>query len=186
MTLERKLADAFQMDEQTWRSHANPLSGWSRVPLLPLFVLCIWSRIWLGWWVLLPMGLLLIWTWMNPRVFSRPKTKNAWMTKGVLGERFWLNRDRVPVPAHHRTVPHLLTTLSFVGVAVTAWGLYTLSIWPTVLGTVLALVAKFWFIDRMVWLYDDCQNKPEYNEWMSPAEPERHKRYKRNERYQRQ
>jgi hypothetical protein len=45
-SLERLMA----MDDRVWRRHANPWSGWTRVTVLPLLVLAIWSRVWIGWW----------------------------------------------------------------------------------------------------------------------------------------
>jgi hypothetical protein len=35
------------------------------------------------------------------------------------------------------------------------WGLVALVIWPTVFVFVLTLAGKFWFLNRMVWLYTD-------------------------------
>jgi hypothetical protein len=48
-SLERLMA----MDDGVWRRHANPWSGWTRVTVLPILVLAIWSRVWIGWWALL-------------------------------------------------------------------------------------------------------------------------------------
>jgi len=34
------------MDDATWKRHANPWSGWSRITILPLLCLAIMSRVW--------------------------------------------------------------------------------------------------------------------------------------------
>ena len=34
MTLERKIASAFRMDDETWKRHANPWSVWTRNTVL--------------------------------------------------------------------------------------------------------------------------------------------------------
>lgn len=168
MTPERTIASAFQMDEEAWKRHANPWSGWTRAPILPLLVLAVWSRVWLEWWCLVPVVVLLLWTWLNPRVFPPAESTDAWMSKGVLGERVWLNRDQVPVPAHHETVPNVLSAISAIGVLFIIWGLVVLAAWPAVFGTVVALAGKLWFVDRMVWLYEDVADASSaYNEWMS-------------------
>lgn len=169
MTLERRIASAFRMDDETWKRHANPWSGWTRVPILPLLALAVWSRVWLGWGALFPIGGLLAWTWLNPRVFPPAASPDRWMSKGTLGERVWLNRDRVPVPDHHTGVPTVLMTVSGIGSVVLIWGLATLSVWPTVVGTVVAIGGKLWFIDRMAWLYEDTIAAPSsaYDRWMS-------------------
>lgn len=158
MTLERRIASTFRMDEETWRRHANPWSGWTRVPILPLLVLAIWSRVWVGWWALVPIGALLLWTWLNPRVFPPVESTENWMSKGVLGEHVWAHRDRLQVPDHHKMVPNILLAISAVGIVFILWGLLALVVWPAVFGTVVALLGKMWFVDRMVWLYEDMKD----------------------------
>ncbi|MEM6467372.1 MAG: DUF6653 family protein, partial [Pseudomonadota bacterium] len=32
------------MSDEVWERHANPLSGWSRMTIPPLFVAAVWSR----------------------------------------------------------------------------------------------------------------------------------------------
>jgi len=79
----------------------------------------------------------------------------SWASKAVLGERVWIDRDDRPVPERHRRVPHVLNAVSGTGMLVVAWGVVRLAVWPTLLGTTLAYAGKLWFLDRMVWLYED-------------------------------
>jgi hypothetical protein len=44
------------------------------------------------------------------------------MSKGAMGERVWLNRDAVPVPAYHRTVPNVLSAVAVISVLFIVWG----------------------------------------------------------------
>jgi hypothetical protein len=170
MTLERGIAAAFAMDEGTWQRHANPWSVWTRVATLPLVVLAVWSRAWLGWWALGPVAAVVLWTWWNPRLFARPRSTDNWASKGVLGERVWLNRDVVPVPRHHRRMPHILSAVAAAGVIFLVWGLVELALWPTLLGMALTFLGKLWFLDRMVWLYEDMSDAtPEYRSWGDAA-----------------
>jgi hypothetical protein len=143
------------MSDDVWARHTNPLSGWSSMSVPPLFVLAIWSRIWLGWWCLLPLALVVLWTWWNPRAFRRPTHLDNWMSRGVMGERIWLARNNVPIPQHHRKMPHILASISAIGLGPLAWGLWTLEIWPTLAGLTLIMGGKLWFLDRMVWLEAD-------------------------------
>ena len=150
------------MDDATWARHANPWSVWTRVAILPLLTLAIWSRVWLGWAALVPLGLVLIWTWINPRLFPAPKRLDSWAAQGVMGERLFL-ADRKPrgvrtVPAHHRKVAHLLTGVSVLGLGPFAWGLWRLDPWATLFGLSLIMIGKLWFVDRMVWLYRDMSD----------------------------
>ena len=90
-----------------------------------------------------------------------------WASRGVLGERVWLNRDVVPVPEHHRVAPHVLNAVTAIGTVFVVWGLVKLAVWPTVLGSVLIYSGKLWFLDRMVWLYQDMTARNEqYRAWL--------------------
>lgn len=157
MTLERKIAKTFAMDDATWRRHANPWSVVLRNTALPLFVLAAWSRFWLGWYAIVPVVLSLLWIWYNPRIFPAPASYDAWASKAVLGERIWMNRDVVPVPLHHRTVPNVLSAVSAAGLLLILFGLLVFGVWPTLFGMALVYFGKLWFLDRMVWLWEDMQ-----------------------------
>src|SRR5690606_28428465 len=105
--------------------------------------------------------------WLNPRLFARPRSTDNWASKSVLGERVWLNRDRVPVPPHHRRFPHILNGLAAVGAVVVIWGVTSLQVWPTLLGAVVVYFSKLWFLDRMVWLYEEMKTAdPAYLKWL--------------------
>ena len=166
MTFEQKVASVFRLDDENWMRHANPASVWTRFTVLPLLILAFWSRAWLGWWAVIPVALAVAWTFLNPVVFPRASTTDNWASKGVLGERVWANRDNVPVPEHHRRVPNLLNALAGIGMVLIIWGVIALSIWPTITGTAIAFAFKVWYVDRMVWLYEDMKHLPEYGEWL--------------------
>ena len=158
MTLERRIASLFAMDEATWARHANPWSGWTRFTALPLLALAGWSRVWLGWGAVVPVAAALAWIYWNPRLFAPPLHWNAWITRGVLGERIWLDRDVAPVPKRHRRMPNILSAVVAVGVVLTLYGVLALSPWPVLMGIAVASLAKLWFIDRMVWLHNDTKD----------------------------
>ncbi|MGI0487430.1 DUF6653 family protein [Pantanalinema rosaneae CENA516] len=167
MTVERKIAAAFQMSEDTWARHANPWSVWTRFTVLPLLILAIWSRVWWGWWALVPVTIALLWMWLNPRLFAKPQSTNHWASKAVFGERVWLNRDVIPVPRHHRHVPNLLSLVATIGMGFVIWGLVVLHLWAIAFGCALVYLGKLWFIDRMVWLYEDMKDAdPAYKQWV--------------------
>jgi hypothetical protein len=167
MAYERAMAQAFGMDEGTWARHANPWSVWTRYTVLPLLVLAIWSRVWLGWWSIVPVLLTSLWAWLNPRLFPVPSSTNNWASRAVLGERVWMNRGQIPLPRHHRRAPHLLAAVAALGLPFLAWGLYRLELWPTLCGGLLVFAGKLWFLDRMVWLYEDMKDvQPDYRRWL--------------------
>jgi len=40
-------------------------------------------------------------------------------------------------------------------------------VWATVAGTVVMMIAKLWFLDRMVWLFDEMKDtNDEYRSWL--------------------
>ncbi|MEM2021291.1 MAG: DUF6653 family protein [Zestosphaera sp.] len=159
MSLERVIAKLFRMDDKTFRKHSNPWSGYTRLPLLIPLTLALWSRAWIGWWAVVPVVTVLVWVWVNPRIFPEPKKSDAWVSKGVLGEWVWVNQGRIEIPKHHRRAPKILRTVAAVGIVPYVWGLVFLDPWPTALGVVLMYLGKLWFVDRMVWLYEDVKDK---------------------------
>ena len=155
------------MSDATWLRHANPWSAWTRIiTCLPLLTLSLWSRAWIGRWSILPLLAALLWIWINPRVFPEPKSTDNWASQGVFGERVWLNRKVIPIPRHHFIAANTLLAISAAGILPYAYGIWLLSLWPTLLGGLLMYVGKLWYFDRMVWLYRDMKDKvPEYAKW---------------------
>lgn len=166
-TIGQRIASAFRMDEATWQRHANPWSVYTRMATVPFIVLAFWSPAWIGWWSLVPIAIVFVWLWFNPRVFPPPKSTNNWASKAVFGERVWLNRKNVPIPAHHSRAANLLSVLGTIGVPAFLYGIVTQELWPALFGMALTFVGKLWFIDRMVWLYEDMKDAtPEYRSWL--------------------
>ena len=154
------------MDDATWRRHANPWSVLLRFTVLPLLILAFWSRTYFGWWAVVPVALALLWTYLNPRIFPAPASFGHWASRAVLGERAFLNRDRVPVPARHRIVPNILSAVSGAGMLAVAYGVLVFDPFATVFGTVVVYLGKLWFIDRMLWLWEDMKGTTdEYRAW---------------------
>lgn len=165
--MEKIAASLFAMDEETWLRHANPLSVWTRaVTLLPITAV-IWSRVWIGGWSLALLGPIFIWLWLNPRLFAKPASTNNWASKATFGERVLLNRSEVPVPAHHLRAANTLKGIAAIGMLPYVYGLWILDIGITLLGLTLVYAGKMWFLDRMVWLYEDMRRKNnEYASWL--------------------
>ncbi len=166
MTVEQKIARAFRLSDRNWMRHANPVSVWSRFTVLPLLILAFWSRTWLGWWATIAVILAVAWMFLNPVLFNPPRSTRNWASKAVLGERVWANRQDTPVPEHHRRVPHMLNALAAAGMILVILGVVVLSVWPTMVGAILSITFKLWYVDRMVWLYEDMKHVPEYGAWL--------------------
>ncbi|RXJ54179.1 hypothetical protein CRV04_12385 [Candidatus Marinarcus aquaticus] len=167
MTFEKRLSKLFQLDDTTWMRHANPLSVWTRYSVLPFIILACWSRETLGTWSAFLVMLSVLWMFLNPLIFSKPKSTKNWASKSVLGERIYLNRDKLEIPLHHRTkLYHLLHLLSLLGVGICIYAIIYYSVWAALLGIALTYLSKSWFLDRMVWLYEDMKESDEkFKSW---------------------
>ncbi|MEO0645601.1 MAG: DUF6653 family protein [Cyanobacteria bacterium J06650_10] len=166
MTAMQKVADFFHMTDSVWARHANPWSVWTRYMALPVLVMAIWSRVWLGWGAVVPIAIALIWIWLNPRVFPKPQTTHHWSSKAVLGERVWLTRKQLPIPQHHNPVIAFTNMVNAVGFFICLTGLITLSAYLTVFGLSWVILGKTWFLDRMVWVYEEMKAHLQYGQWL--------------------
>ena len=155
MNIEKWISKIFLPDDESWLRHANPWSIWTRFVTLPFIVLAFWSRIWLGWYCVIPVSVLVIWIIVNPRLFKKPANFNSWGSKAVLGERIYIKRKEEPIPNGHNTPVAILTILQTIGGGILIYGVWSLNVYLTVHGLTFVYLTKMWFLDRMVWLYED-------------------------------
>ncbi len=158
-TPEEKIAKIFGLEGEKWLKHANPWSVWTRFATLPFFILAIWSRVWIRWYSLIPIGVLIVWLIINPTLFKPPKNLDNWASKSVLGERLWTERKKRYIPKHHRIPILILTILQLIGTGFLLIGLWRLDVCTTIIGTIIIYFAKMWFLDRMVWIYTESIQK---------------------------
>ena len=160
------------MDEDTWLRHANPMSVWSRIATGPVLFFALWSHVWIGWLAAIPTGVIAIWIWLNPRVFSKPETADAWASKAVLGERVWLNRKHVRIPEEMAHVAFLTTLVSGVMMLLAIAGLVLQDFWMAFLAWHFSIFAKLWFLDRMARLWEIMKDaSPTYQAWEKSLKP---------------
>lgn len=166
MSVLKKVPKLFGLNNETWMQHANKWSVWTRFFILPLIAVVIWHRDSLEIYTWFYIGLILFWTWINPRFFKKPKTTKHWASKAVFGERVWLKTKELPIPKHHHRAITVLNIITGAGLPAVGWGLYQLDFWMTLFGLTLVILGKMWFLDRMVWLYEEMKTKSdEYASW---------------------
>lgn len=78
-----------------------------------------------------------------------------------------MNRDKIAIPEIHRLpLLKILNTISSIGMLLSIWAIVYYSVWGAVTGVALAYLGKSWYLDRMVWLYEDMKDQNEtYKQW---------------------
>ena len=167
MSFGKKVSGAFGLKDENWMRHSNPASVWTRFSVLPLLVVSIWSRKWIGRRFVVPLGLSIAWLFANPLLFKPPRSTKNWASKAVFGERIWVDSDRSDLPDQFNSVmPTVASAYQAVGLAPLAYGLSKLKLGPTVGGMLIVQGGKLWYLDRMVLLFDEMKTqKPEYARW---------------------
>jgi MFS family permease len=162
-----RIAAAFGLSGERWMRHANPVSVWTRFGVLPLIVLAIWSRDWIGLWCLVPIAASLVWMVVNPLAFPEPASTANWASRAVFGERVWTERDRAELPRQFQSAaPSVAIAVQLAGVAALAYGLVVLEPIVTLSGTLLCQTGKLWYLDRMVLLFEEVKgHDPEVAAW---------------------
>ena len=167
-TADSKIAKAFGLEGEGWMRHANPASVWTRFSALSLLALAIWSRDWIGLWCLVPVALAIVWMFVNPLFFKPPKSTRNWASRSVLGERIWVDRDKIELPEQFRsrTASLVANGYSTIGMALLAYGLVDLNLLATVTGLLITHGGKVWYLDRITLLFADMKSRsPEYASW---------------------
>jgi len=134
------------VDEFFWRRHANPKSGWTRIPTGPVLVYAVYRRNWRL------LAVALAWTAVNPFLFSPPEDEEAWMTRAVLAERWWTSEEHNPtVGLDYPNVCNVGSALATLYTLVAAWRQCPAG---ATLGTVLMVGFKLWWLRVLVERYD--------------------------------
>ncbi|MFC7047346.1 DUF6653 family protein [Halobacteriaceae archaeon GCM10025711] len=129
------------LPEWVWQRHANPWSGWSRAATTPVLVYAIYRRNWR----LLAAGL--VWLVVNPAAFSPPDDADAWMTRGVLAERAWLQAGNGTMGAEW---PNVLNLLNVPVTAYVGWAAFRRRPVHAVVATALLMGLKLLWINEII------------------------------------
>lgn len=129
-----------------WRRHSNPKSGWTRVPTGAVIVSAVYRRDWRL------LGAALAWVALNPLLFPPPETEDAWMTRAVLAERWWVRDEgNSTVGLGYPNVCNTAGALGFLYAVFAAWRRRPAG---AALGTVASVTLKLWWLRVLVRRYD--------------------------------
>lgn len=134
------------IEDRFWARHSNPKSGWSRVPIGAVIVYGLYRRDWR-----LLAGAV-CWVVVNPLLFPPPETDDAWMTRAVLAERWWLETANSTVGLTYPNVCNTAGAVGFLGALVAAWRRRPAA---ATVGTVASVGLKLWWLRVLVRRYDD-------------------------------
>ena len=148
--MDSPVSDDFE--ERFWRRHANPMSGWSRTVLMPALLFAVYRRKWRL------AGAALLFTVVNPILFSPPDDEDAWMTRVVLAEWWWTREKKEGLFDY--TYPNGLNLLN-VPVSVYAFvAAYRQNPVRTGVAGLISMGLKFWYVGALVKRYD-AANEPD-------------------------
>lgn len=134
------------LGEDFWARHTNPWSGYTRLPMGPLLLLGLYRRDWRI------VGLTLLYVVINPILFPEPDTKDAWISRSVLGEQLWLEEGHRVFEA---SIPGVLNILNAIAYFYGLYGAYKRNLRMTALGGGVALTYKLMYLHVLVNYYDE-------------------------------
>ena len=155
------------MDPSVWQRHASPWSVYSRLATLPFLAAAIWSHAVIGpWLALLAVAAVSVWLYLNPRLFPAPRRTDTWAARATFGERIWLNRFTVPIPAEDAKMALVLSAVAASGFLALLIGALANNLLVLLPGLVVTYAGKIAFLDRMAALYDKMRDAhPLYRFW---------------------
>ncbi len=138
------MIDLRKIKEEFWQRHSNPWSGLTRMFIAPFLYLAIWYHSWIG------LGLVILWTIVNPFIFPKPKKTENWFTYVVLGEEMWLENFAKKPKLDLALTLNIITAASFIP---SIYFAYVNMFWPTLYFGTLMYISKLWYVDRVALEY---------------------------------
>ncbi|MFB1064723.1 DUF6653 family protein [Natrinema sp. H-ect4] len=136
-----------EFEDPFWERHSNPKSGWSRVLVLPVLLYAVYHRSWKL------AGITVVFTAINPLLFSSPENNDAWMTQVVLAERWWTEEQEQSVIGV--SYPNVLNLLNISVTGYSFVSAYRKQPIRATLGGLASMILKFWYVGSLVRRYDE-------------------------------
>lgn len=137
-----------RVETTLWNRHSNPKSGWSRVPTGPILVYALYRRNWRL------LSAALVWTAVNPILFGPPESDDAWMTRAVLAERWWIREEgRSTVGLEY---PNVCNAAGALGFCYALYAAYRKRPIGAAVGSIVSIGLKFWWLRVLVRRYDSA------------------------------
>ncbi|SDY80409.1 DUF6653 family protein [Halopenitus persicus] len=140
-----------EFSETFWNRHSNPKSGWSRMLVFPVLLYAVYQRRWRV------AGAAVVFTALNPILFSPPTDDQAWMTRVVLAERWWTTEYGQPI--FELSYPNVLNVLNIPVAGYAFIAAYRQRPRHTMLAGVVSMALKLWYVAALVRRYDAEKEK---------------------------
>lgn len=131
------------LPDNIWERHTNKWSGWTRVLVIPLLFVALWHHSGVA------VFFIILWIIVNPMAFPPPKSTDNWMSKGVMGEKIYTQNG-----VFHWDFPTFLNIINGLTFFPSLYFMYMQNFWPALYLATFSIVVKFWYLDRMVFLYE--------------------------------
>ncbi|MEZ5775299.1 MAG: DUF6653 family protein [Hyphomicrobiaceae bacterium] len=103
--------------DRHWAGRSNPWCVYTRLAAALGLVAAVGSYRTLGPDAAIPVGLCLLFILVNPFIFPAPRSKSAWATRAVLGQRRWRERRAWDRP----TLLRILSALAYLPALILAF-----------------------------------------------------------------
>jgi hypothetical protein len=135
-----------ELEATMWRRHANPKSGWTRLPSGAALVYAVYTR------NVRLLVAVLAWIAINPFLFPPPDEADAWMTRAVRAEQWWLyEQENATVGIDYPNVANAVGALGFCCALAAAWRRRPAG---AAVGAIVSVALKLWWLRVLVSRYD--------------------------------
>ena len=135
-----------EFEQTLWRRHSNPKSGWSRVFVLPVVLYAVYHRSWRL------AVTAVVFTAINPLLFSPPESTDAWMTRVVLAEEWWTREQGQSVLG--LSYPNVLNSFNIPVTGYAFVSAYRKHPVRATLSGLASMILKFWYVGCLVRRHD--------------------------------
>ncbi|MEL7345648.1 MAG: DUF6653 family protein [Pseudomonadota bacterium] len=142
MDLDASIKRFIGVDHGNWARYAHPWTGLTRVITLPLFFVAWQSISWIGIWAAIPIATVFVWVVLHTRVFPPLKDYNNWVSRGLLGEQWYLARKRGDIPFDLLRNLYVSLGVLMVSLVPLSFGLGELAPGWIALGTILIVAGQ--------------------------------------------
>ncbi|GAB2187205.1 hypothetical protein LAB1_45150 [Roseibium sp. LAB1] len=146
---------------------APALATFMKILAPGMLTAALWTQIWLGFWSALLVAIaVLVFVIALPKLIGETGKNSGWAKQVSFGEKIWLNRLFLPVPASDSARLTTLYLVFWMGSLIALLGGFLTSPILSLTGLIVAYAAQFVSFGKLVQLYRTMKEKtPLYRFW---------------------